>query len=84
MPEKLVRTTYADDMPDDEEDKEIIRPSPIFTPSPKSRFDRLQTMPPPSETTSVASRALSKEFKGLIKLQVEGKLPFHIDPETDR
>nr|XP_031859462.1 uncharacterized protein CI109_005108 [Kwoniella shandongensis]KAA5526534.1 hypothetical protein CI109_005108 [Kwoniella shandongensis] len=89
MPEKLKRTTYIDDEPDDETDYKILHPDPppapikSFKPTLKSRIGRIQQMPPPSETSVVASKALGKEFKTLVKAQGEGKLPFYVDPETD-
>lgn len=88
---KLSRTTYIDDEPFDELDARI-KQGPVsvpkvmhsFKPSAASRFERLQLMPPPTETSVVATRALGKEFKTLVKLQGEGKLPFYLDPNTDR
>lgn len=41
-------------------------------------------MPPPTGTSVVASRALGKEFKEIVKLQERGELPFYVDPESDR
>jgi hypothetical protein len=92
MPEKLIRMTYIDDDPYQPEDEEIlnlskldtIKPVTLFTPSLPDRFAKIQLMPPPSETSVAASRALAKEFKGLMTLQAEGKLPFYMDPESER
>jgi hypothetical protein len=39
----------------------------MFEPSPKTRFDKLQLMPPSTETSVIASKALRKGFKDLIK-----------------
>ena len=88
MPEQLLRTTYVDDQPDDVDDGKLLglaaSPKPVFVPSHPSRFSNLQLMPPPTATSIVATRALSKEFKSLVKQQSEGKLPFYMDPGSDR
>jgi len=84
MPEQLVRVAFDDPELDDETDSKLLKPpAPTFIPSPPDRFRRLNLMPPPTETSSVASKALQKEFKNLIKLQIENALPFYIDPGTD-
>lgn len=77
----------ADMESDDETDAKIFNPvelRPKFTPSSEERFDKLQLMPPPTQTSLIASKTLAKEFKGLIKLQNENALPFYINPETER
>jgi hypothetical protein len=77
----------ADMESDDETDAKIFNPiglQPKFTPSPESRFEKLQLMPPPTETSVIASKTLAKEFKSLVRLQNENALPFYIDPEGDR
>jgi ubiquitin-conjugating enzyme E2 Q len=84
MPEQLVKVAFIDQEPDDETDSKLLKPpAPTFVPSPPERFARLNLMPPPTETSSIASKALQKEFKNLIKLQNENALPFYIDPGTD-
>ncbi|WVQ77891.1 hypothetical protein IAR50_007596 [Cryptococcus sp. DSM 104548] len=88
MPAKLAPTPYKDTQPDDEFDSNIINP-PLpkiingFKPTLESRLPNLQLMPPPTETSVMASKALGKEFKACIKAQGEGKLPFHADPNSD-
>lgn len=86
MPEKLSKKKHTDKSVDDEEDAKImgVDLKSTYKPSPQSRFDLLQLMPPPSGTSVVASKALGKEFKNLIKLQEEGQLPFYLNPDTDR
>jgi hypothetical protein len=95
MPEKLERTSFVDTEPDLPEDQNILHPaSPVppipsdsinvLIPSSPRRFERLDLMPPPSETSVTASRALGKEFKECITLQTEGKLPFYMNPESER
>jgi ubiquitin-conjugating enzyme E2 Q len=84
MPEQLVKVAFIDQEPDDETDSKLLKPiAPTFIPSPPERFSKLNLMPPPTETSSIASKALQKEFKNLIKLQNENALPFYIDPGTD-
>ena len=94
MPEKLQPVRFVDREKDDEQDQKILswteRPKTppkvikLFEPSPQSRLDRLQLMPPPSANSTVASKHLAREFKTLVTIQKEGNLPFHIDPENDR
>jgi hypothetical protein len=68
---------------DDETDRNLLKPpSCSFTPSDPQRLLKLDLMPPPIETSTVASKALQKEFRSLIKLQKEDALPFYIDPDT--
>lgn len=77
----------ADLESDDETDAKIFRPvqlQPQFQPSPEERFEKLQLMPPPEETSITASKTLAKEFKSLVQLQNENALPFYINPETNR
>jgi hypothetical protein len=84
MPEQLVKVAFKDNEPDDETDSNLLKPpAPIFTPSAPSRFAKLELMPPPIETSTVASKALQKEFKSLVKLQEKDALPFYVDPGTD-
>ncbi|WVF71109.1 hypothetical protein IAT40_005906 [Kwoniella sp. CBS 6097] len=107
MPEKLTRTTFIDDEPDDLADQAVMDPPPaplhtstsssaaqietqqsqkglpVFKPSPQARFDRLERLPPPSETSVVASKTLGKEWKALLKSQEAGELPFYVDPDRD-
>lgn len=77
-----------DDMEsDDETDAKIFKPvevQPRFNPSPDERFEKLQLIPPPTETSVIASRTLAKEFKNLVKLQNGNALPFYINPESER
>jgi ubiquitin-conjugating enzyme E2 Q len=85
MPEQLKRMTFIDKEADDEMDAGILNPpSSNFTPSPEDRFAKLELMPPPTETSTVASKALQKEFKALIGLQRANSLPFYINPDTER
>lgn len=87
MPEQIPSSTFIDTEPDDETDSRILQPAiskATFDPSPPSRFERLQLMPPPTETSVSASKTLGKEFKSLVTLQEENKLPFYISPDTDR
>jgi hypothetical protein len=85
MPEQLERMTFIDTEANDEMDAGILDPpKSSFVPSPEERFLRLRLMPPPTETSIVASRSLQKELKALIKLQREDKLPFYINPDTAR
>ena len=77
----------ADMEEDDETDSKIFNPvvlQPKFNPSPHSRLAKLQLMPPPNQTSVIASKTLAKEFKSLVKLQNENALPFYINPESDR
>ena len=84
MPDKYTKYEFFDEEPDDADDARFL-PSPVrFTPSPQSRFQRLELMPPPSATSTMATRALQKEFKAVVKAQKDGELPFYIDPDTDR
>jgi len=84
MPEQLSTVILMDDEEDDETDTNLLKP-PVssFIPSPPERFAKLDLMPPPTETSTVASKALQKEFKSLVKLQTNDVLPFYIDPGTD-
>jgi ubiquitin-conjugating enzyme E2 Q len=84
MPEQLVKVALVDKEEDDETDAKLLKaPAPSFIPSGPERFTKLRLMPPPTETSSVASKALQKEFKSLVKLQERDELPFYIDPGTD-
>jgi ubiquitin-conjugating enzyme E2 Q len=84
MPEQLVKMAFIDEEEDDETDAKLLKaPAPSFMPSSSERFAKLRLMPPPTETSSVASKALQKEFKSLVKLQEKDELPFYIDPGTD-
>ncbi|WVQ99753.1 hypothetical protein IAU59_006895 [Kwoniella sp. CBS 9459] len=111
MPQKLIRTIFIDDEPDDAADQAILNPPepqlyaaatatsepttktkgqpkkknspPAFVPSPQTRFERLELLPPPSENSIVASKTLAKEWKTLIKSQEAGELPFYVDPDRD-
>nr|XP_019007506.1 uncharacterized protein I206_07767 [Kwoniella pini CBS 10737]OCF46287.1 hypothetical protein I206_07767 [Kwoniella pini CBS 10737] len=91
MPEKLIRKRFDDKEPDDQTDREILHPpvpppkqkETMFRPSPPTRYGRLERLPPPTETSIVASKALGKEFKSIIKAQQEGDLPFWVDPDTE-
>jgi ubiquitin-conjugating enzyme E2 Q len=84
MPEQLVKASFIDKEEDDETDAKLLKaPAPSFIPSSPGRFAKLRLMPPPTETSSVASKALQKEFKSLVKLQEKDELPFYIDPGTD-
>ncbi|WWC88980.1 uncharacterized protein L201_003895 [Kwoniella dendrophila CBS 6074] len=90
MPEKLKRVAFTDKDPDDETDHDILYPPPplsktkiYFKPSPQSRYDKLERLPPPTETSVVASKALGKEFKAVVKAQDNGELPFWVNPDTD-
>lgn len=87
MPESLQPCAFVETETDDECDAKIFNPvpvRPVFTPSPATRFNRLQMMPPPIETSTVASKALGKELKNLVRLQEDNVLPFYINPDTDR
>ena len=87
MPEQIPSAKFVDTEPDDQIDSQILNPAvpkPTFSPSEASRFDKLQLMPPPTETSVSASKTLQKEFKNLIKLQEQNQLPFYINPDTDR
>ena len=79
--------SYNDEEPDLLAEQTILGTVPkkwAFERSPQSRYDRLELMPAPIETSIVASRALGKEFKALVKQQQsEEGLPFFIDPEND-
>jgi hypothetical protein len=82
MPDKLKKKKFVDKEEDDEGDAKIYAASTIkFTPSDKTRLNRLQLMPPPQSTSVSATRALGKEFKELVRLQDQGELPFHLDPD---
>ncbi|WWD03208.1 hypothetical protein V865_001258 [Kwoniella europaea PYCC6329] len=90
MPEKLTRTSYIDDEPDDKTDYDIFNPPPpppkpqnTFKPSPQSRYARMESLPPPTETSVVASKALGKELKAVVKAQEEGGLPFWVNPDVE-
>ncbi|WVW84288.1 hypothetical protein I302_106319 [Kwoniella bestiolae CBS 10118] len=90
MPEKLTRTTYIDGDANDETDQDIFNPPPpppkplvLFKPSPQSRYDRLEMLPPPTETSVVANKALGKELKAVVKAQEEGTLPFWVNPDVE-
>lgn len=85
MPEKLSKELYTDTQENDTLDAKILASSlgPIFTPSPKERYDRIELLPPPNETSTSATRLLGREFKGIVDSQLKGGLPFWIDPETD-
>jgi len=84
MPEQLVKVSFIDKEEDDETDAKLLKaPAPSFIPSSAERFAKLRLMPPPTETSRVASKALQKEFKSLVKLQEKDELPFYIDPGTD-
>lgn len=87
LPQRLGRASYEDTEPDLPAEQRICGTEPkksAFERSPQSRYDRLEVMPAPVETSIVASRALGKEFKALVKQQLEtGDLPFFIDPEND-
>ena len=84
MPEQLVKLSFIDKEEDDETDAKLLKaPAPSFIPSSAERFAKLRLMPPPTETSSVASKALHKEFKSLVKLQERDELPFYVDPGTD-
>jgi len=84
MPEQLIKVLFEDKEEDDDTDAKLLKaPTPSFIPSPAERFAKLRLMPPPTETSSVASKALQKEFKSLVKLQERDELPFYIDPGTD-
>ncbi|RSH89058.1 hypothetical protein EHS25_002724 [Saitozyma podzolica] len=82
MPDKLKKKKFVDKEEDDEGDAKIYAASTIkFTPSDKTRLNRLQLMPPSQSTSVSATRALGKEFKELVRLQDQGELPFHLDPD---
>lgn len=85
MPKRLESTAFVDEEPDDADDDEILHPKgPIlFEASPRERFAKLQMMPPPSSTSTLANRALAKEWKELLQAQAEGGLPFYINPDND-
>ena len=84
MPEQLRKVLFVDTEEDDETDAKLLKaPTPSFIPSSPQRFANLRLMPPPTETSSVASKALQKELKSLVKLQEKDELPFYIDPGTD-
>ncbi|ODO08329.1 hypothetical protein L198_00053 [Cryptococcus wingfieldii CBS 7118] len=88
MPAKFAPTPLYDTQPDDELDANIINPplpKPVdhYVPTLEARLPNFQLMPPPTETSIVASKALGKEFKACIKAQGEGALPFHVDPDND-
>lgn len=84
MPDQLVKVSFVDKEEDDETDTKLLKaPAPSFIPSGPERFRKLNLMPPPTETSTIASKALQKEFKGLVKLQQRDELPFYIDPGTD-
>jgi len=84
MPEQLLKVLFVDTEEDDETDAKLLKaPTPSFIPSSPERLANLRLMPPPTETSSVASKALQKELKSLVKLQENDDLPFYIDPGTD-
>ncbi|EIW65961.1 hypothetical protein TREMEDRAFT_74889 [Tremella mesenterica DSM 1558] len=87
MPEKLTPATFVDNDPYDSTDEAILSPLPLqptFTRSDQARYDRLGRMAPPEDTSLVATRALSKEFKTLVRQQESGEnLPFYLDREGD-
>jgi ubiquitin-conjugating enzyme E2 Q len=84
MPEQLVKMSFMDKEEDDETDAKLLKaPAPSFIPSSPERFTKLRLMPPPTETSIVASKALQKEFRSLVKLQERDELPFYIDTGTD-
>ncbi|WVR06740.1 hypothetical protein IAU60_003775 [Kwoniella sp. DSM 27419] len=97
MPEKLEPVAFVDDDPDDVTDHAIFhpaanktdtvqgnRPKTGFDPSPSSRFEKLELLPPPTETSIVATKTLGKELKALIETQEHGELPFYIDPDGEK
>ncbi|KAK8864709.1 hypothetical protein IAR55_001963 [Kwoniella newhampshirensis] len=55
----------------------------LFKPTMTTRMKQVELLPPPSETSVVASKALGKEYKTLIGAQEGGKLPFYIDTNID-
>jgi hypothetical protein len=84
MPEQLVKVTFVDTEPDDETDAKLWKvPIPSFIPSGPERFAKLRLMPPPTDNSTIASKALRKELRNFIQLQKEDSLPFYINPETD-
>lgn len=91
MPSTLEWCGFLDDEEDDEEQQALLRsplpPPPnkvVFEPSPHTRYERLTLMPPPTETSTLASKALQREFKQVVTLQQKGELPFYVDPENPR
>ncbi|WWC62233.1 uncharacterized protein I303_104829 [Kwoniella dejecticola CBS 10117] len=87
MPEKLTRTKFVDKEPNDQTDHDILHPPKKqkidFKPSPQSRFHKIQLLPPPKDTSVVASKAIAKELKAIVKAQAEGDLPFWINPDVE-
>ncbi|KAK4684001.1 ubiquitin-conjugating enzyme E2 Q, partial [Tremellales sp. Uapishka_1] len=88
MPDKIEARKMNDKAPNHPEDVEILSymptiPPKLFEPSPAARLKRLQIAPPPTDSSVTASKVLGKEFKGLIKQQGEGRLPFYIHPDND-
>lgn len=87
MPVQLKQASFVDTEPDDATDADILKPAPskpVFKPSPASRIQKLQLMPPPIETSTIATKTLQKELRNLVKLQDQNSLPFYLDPDTDR
>ncbi|WVQ80119.1 hypothetical protein IAT38_002220 [Cryptococcus sp. DSM 104549] len=89
MPAKLKPSRLKDTSPNDATDHKILHPPPppapvkVWEPTLHARLRGIPIMPPPVENSVVASKALGKEFKALVKAQAEGKLPFYVDPEGD-
>ncbi len=77
-------TIFVDDEADDPEDEKILNPRKKFEPSPRSRYDKLQLMQPPTANSVAATTALGKAFKEVLKAQQGGELPFYVDPDTER
>jgi hypothetical protein len=88
MPVKLERANIEDTDPHDDEDATLLAHlKPIamkFKPSPQSRLDRLDLMPPPTSSSVTASKTLAREIKSIVKLQSTNQLPFYLDPETEK
>ncbi|KAL7422062.1 hypothetical protein Q5752_003837 [Cryptotrichosporon argae] len=89
MPEKLHAVRYDDKEPNTPDDEAVVqppappKPKRNFTPSDAERFKGLALMPPPKETSGVATKALGREMKELVKRQEEGSLPFWLHTELE-
>lgn len=80
MPEQVEKAAFVDGEPYDADDAKLLA---RFQPSEASRFDKLERMPAPRETSITASKTLARHFKELVHAQNHGDLPFHIDPASE-
>lgn len=57
---------------------------PTYIPATDEFYEQITLLPPPSAVSTIATKALMREFKATMAAQADGSLPFWVKEDSDR